>query len=228
MTSLRQLKLLGFALLALVATSAAAAPGAQAGTLTAGAYPATITQTSVAFNFFKTSYGLMTCWPSFHGELTEASEELTLTPTFKPLPVILTSCEQGGKVTHLNTNGCDFRVRAGEEVEEDVVAGTLDIVCPEGKMLDFEITGFSPACHLTVPPQENLTGVPGGFPAANGIFIADKTPNSVHVSINPGGIRYILSGGCPLTGEFTNGVYVGGATLIAKSGGMETTFSVDG
>ena len=229
MTSLRQLGVLGVALLALVAIGTTAASVAQAGTFTAGAYPATIASTSPpAFQFFITKLGFMTCQPSYHGELTAASEELTLTPTFNPLPVVNTSCERGGAVTHVNTNGCDFRLRAGEQVEEDVVAGTMDIVCPEGKSIEFEITGSGSPCYLTVPPQENLTGAPGGSPAANGIFFRNKTPNSVSLQINPGKIRYILSGGCPITGEFFDGTYSGGASLIAESEGEGTSFSVDG
>ncbi len=104
----------------------------------------------------------------------------------------------------------------------------MDIVCPEGKSIEYEITTSSYVCQLTVPPQENLAGVPGSNPTANGIRLTNQTPNSVHLQINPGGIRYILDTGCPITGEFANGVYSGSAPLTATSEGEGTSFSVDG
>src|SRR3954454_19491702 len=78
----RQLRLLGLAVLALVATSAFSATGPQAGLFTAGAFPATITGTSVGVHVLHTEIGNMTGAPTFHGVLEGPAEELTLVPTY--------------------------------------------------------------------------------------------------------------------------------------------------
>jgi hypothetical protein len=151
MHRLRTTKLLAAAALALVAIAAAGANGAQAGTFTAGQYPATITGTNVVPHTITTNLGAMECVPVFDGVLPAAGEELTLLPGYGP-------CSLGAKEVDVHLNGCDYVVHAGNTIGEDKVAGTMDIVCPEGNVIDFEVTSM-PVCHLTVPPQAGLNAL---------------------------------------------------------------------
>jgi hypothetical protein len=207
----RQLRLLGLAVLALVATGAISATGAQAGLFTAGAYPATITGSSVGAHILHTEIGNMACAPTFHGVLEGPAEELTLVPTYG------TSCEIGMKEVHVTNNGCDFKIHAGNTLEEDAVAGTMDIVCPEGNAMDFEITS-NPICHLTIPGQAGLSAL---------TYTNRTMAKDVDVDFSIGELVYRLDNNCSVVGNFANGTYGGTSTLKADNGGAATSFGVD-
>jgi hypothetical protein len=207
----RQLKLLGLAVLALIATSAITATGAQAGLFTAGAYPATVTGSSVGAHILHTEIGNMECKPTFDGVLEAPAAELTLVPAYA------TSCEIGMKEVHVTNNGCDFKLHAGETLEEDKVEGTMDIVCPEGKAMDFEITS-NPTCHLTIPGQAGLAGL---------TYTNRTMAKDVDLDFSIGGIAYRLDNNCAVVGNFANGTYGGISTLKADHEGGETSFGVD-
>lgn len=205
-----QIRLLGLALLALVATSAATATGAQAGTFTAGAYPATIHgKTSHQFAF---ALGLMECTVSYHGELAAASEEVTVTPSYE-------SCKHFGGSVDVAVNGCDTRLHAGKEIEAGFI-GTMDIVCPEGKAIDFNLTA-RPGCHLTIPSQEGLIGP-----------VLTNFPTQVDFDFNGGEAtwmepNYVLDSGCTAPGEYEGLRITGGIPLKAEHEGTETTIKVE-
>lgn len=207
----RQLKLLGLAVLALVATSAITATGAQAGLFTAGEYPATITGSIVAPHELGTELGVMECEPTLNGELAAVSEELTLNPSYG------NTCKLGMKEVDVHNNGCDFLVHAGATAGEGAVEGTLDIVCPENSVMDFEITS-NPICHLTIPPQAGLgTLTYTNHPAAK----------DVDLDFNIVELFYRLDNSCPAAGNHANGTYRGVSTLKADHEGGETSFGVD-
>lgn len=208
----RQLRVLGLALLALVAFGAFNAVGAQAGTFTAGAYPATVTGSAVGMHLLGTELGVMECAPTFDGELAAASEELTLTPTYG------TSCKLGAKEVHVTNNGCDFRLHAGNTLVEDRVAGTMDIICPEGMAIDFEITSM-PICHLTIPGQAGLSSL---------VFTNRTMAKDVDLDFGIVELVYHLGGNCPGgPATYANGTYGGTSTLTADNEGAATAFGVD-
>jgi hypothetical protein len=207
----RQLRLLGLVMLALGATGAISATGAQAGLFTAGAYPATITGSSVGVHILHTEIGNMACAPTFHGVLEGPAEELTLAPTYG------TSCEIGMKEVHVTNNGCDFRMHASNTLGEDAVAGTMDIVCPEGNAMDFEITS-NPICHLTVPGQASLSAL---------TYTNRTMAKDVDVDFNIVELVYRLDNNCSVVGNFANGTYGGTSTLKADHEGAATSFGVD-
>lgn len=211
MNTFRTIKLLALSALALIALGAVSATGAQAGTFTAGSYPATITGTSAAGSHeFSTQIGVIKCAPSFHGVLGAASELLTLNPNYG-------TCGIEGKVVHVNDNGCDFRLRAGATIEMDVVGGAMNIVCPDGAKIDFEITS-EPICHVTVPGQNEL----GPLRYTN-----DTEAEDVNLHFQIEGIFYELDMGCPVVGAFFGG-YKGTSTFKADAeGGAGTWFEVD-
>ncbi len=202
---------LGLAVVAMLAIAATAAPGAQAGEFTAGGYPATITGQNVNVQELTTELGTMECGVKFHGELAEASEDLTLTPAYG------TSCEIEGLQVHVSLNGCDYRFHAGATLAMDTVEGSMDVKCPEGNKIDFLITAMQ-NCHLTIPEQLGLGEV----------TYRDKTmAQDVEVELNIEGLDYELDAGCPVEGAFENGSYVGDSTLKADFEGMATPFTVD-
>lgn len=207
----RQLRLLGLALLALVASGAITATGAQAGLFTAGEYPATITGSSVGVHILHTEIGNMECEPTFDGVLEAPAAELTLIPTYA------TACEIGMSEVHVTNNGCDFKLHAGNTLAEDAVAGTMDIVCPEGNAMDFEITS-NPTCHLKIPGQAGLSAL---------TYTNRTMAKDVDVDFSIGGLVYRLDNNCPVVGNFANGTYGGTSTLKADHEGGETSFGVD-
>ena len=213
MKTSHRIRLLGLALLALVATSAVTATGAQASTITAGAYPATIHgKTSHLFAF---ALGLMECTGgvSYHGELTAASEELTVTPTYE-------GCKHFGGAVDVSVNGCSTRLHAGKKIEGGFI-GTMDFVCPEGKVMDFNLTA-RPGCHLTIIPQTGLIGP-----------VLTNFTTQVDFDFNNGEAtwmepKYILSSGCgAAAGEYEEMRITGGIPLKAEHEGTETTIKVE-
>src|SRR6476660_2509194 len=144
-----QMRLLGATVLALVATAAMVASAAQAGTFTAGAYPATLTGSAVGPQELTTELGTMNCAPTFHGEQAAAAGQVTLVPNYGA------GCTINGLEVDVFRNGCDFVLHAGNTLAMDEVSGWMDIVCPEGNHLDFVTTGMMP-CHLTIPAQEGI------------------------------------------------------------------------
>lgn len=212
MNAIRTIKLLALSALALVAIGAVSATGAQAGTFTAGAYPATITGSSASGSHeFTTQLGVMKCGPTFHGKMEAASGTLTVTPNYG------TGCSIGGKVVHVKNNGCDYRWHAGTTQEFDVVTGSMDIVCPGENKIDFEITSL-PICHVTVPAQNNLGML---------TYTNDTLAQDVNLDFGLEFVFYELDNGCSVVGAFGNGAYKGGSTLKADAGGAGTSFEVD-
>lgn len=213
MKTSHRIRLLGLTLLALVATSAVTATGAQASTITAGAYPATIHgKTSHLFAF---ALGIIECTAgvTYHGELAAASEEATVSPSYEP-------CKHFGGSVDVTVNGCDTRLHAGKKIEGGFI-GTADIVCPAGKTIDFNLTA-RPGCHLTIPPQEGLIGP-----------VFTNFPSEIAFDFNGGEAtwmepRYILDSGCGVyAGEYEGMHITGGIPLKAEHEGTETTIKVE-
>jgi hypothetical protein len=211
MNKSRQLRMLCAVMLAAVAT-AVVASAAQAGTFTAGAYPATLTGAAVGNHELTTELGTMNCAPTFHGEQAAAAAEVTLVPNYGA------GCTINGLAVDVFRNGCDFVLHAGNTLGMDEVAGSMDIVCPEGSHLDFAVTGMLP-CHLTIPAQEGI----GPIVYTDRTFVKD-----VDIDFNVVSILYGLHGaGCPVVGAFPNATYTGTSTLRADNEGMPTPNTVD-
>jgi hypothetical protein len=208
----RQLKLFGLAVLAVLAIGALPATGAQAGQFTAAEFPATITGQNVAGeHFLKTDLGVLVCSVTFHGNLEAASETLTIGPSYG------TGCKIAGIEVHVTNNGCDFLFRAGNTLGEDEVGGAMDISCPEGSAMDFEITSMM-VCHLTIPGQNGLAGL---------TYTDHTMSKDVDIDFGIEGIVYKMDAGCPVAGIRGNGTYTGTSTIKADHAGMGTGFSVD-
>lgn len=211
--TIRTIQLLALSALTFVAFAAASATGAQAGTFTASTYPANVYGTNMVPHKLVTNLGAMECAPFLEGQLAAASEQLTMTPAYG------TTCSLGATEVHVKVNGCDYLLHAGETTGEDTVAGSMDIVCPAGKAIDFEITSV-PICHLTVPGQMGL----------NALTFTNRTmAKDVDLDFALGELVYRLDEGCPGAGNYNNGSYGNGTTtmIAAKEGGMVIPFGVD-
>jgi len=210
MNTSRKLRSAGVALLAFCAVAAFGPAQSQAGEFTAAEFPATITGQNVAgFHVLTTELGVMFCNVSFHGSLPEAAGTLTITPNYG-------NCNIAGIETDVNTNGCDFLFHAGNTLEEHEVAGSMDIKCPEGAVIDFGITSMM-GCHLTVPAQNGLGAVK---------YTNQTMPLDADFDFNIAGLVYKLDAGCPAAGVHGNGEYFGTSTVKADHGGMGTGFGV--
>jgi hypothetical protein len=208
----QRIRLLCAVVLSLAATAVVSTSTAQAGTFTAGAYPATLTGSAVGAHELTTEMGTMNCAPTFHGEQAAASSEVTVVPNYGA------GCIINGLEVDVFLNGCDFVLHAGNTVAMDEVSGWMDIVCPEGNRLDFVATGMMP-CHLTIPAQEGI----------GPITYTDRTVvKDVDIDFNVVSILYGLHGaGCPVVGPFPNATYVGTSTLKADNEGVPVPNTVD-
>ncbi|HEX2391633.1 MAG TPA: hypothetical protein VHI77_01810 [Solirubrobacterales bacterium] len=212
MNTARKLRALGSSLLSLLAVGAVSASAAQAGEFEAGVYPATITGQNInGPHEITTELGVMGCAVNFEGELTEASEDLTLTPEFL-------NCVIAGNPVDVATNGCDFRINAGATLFMDMVEGSLDVICPEGNAITFGITvGGGEGCRMKVPEQLGL----GEVTLKNTTMAQD-----MDVVFNIEGMAYELGPNCPVAGAFANGEYAGESTLRAHNEAMGTPLGV--
>lgn len=172
---MRNLKILGLALVAVCATSVALASTAAADDFTAEVYPATVTGaldpgTDLVLG---TTAGTTTCTVvQEHGTLAGPATELTMTPVFQ-------NCVGSGFPGVFDMNGCDFvyRINGG-----GLTTGTMDIVCPVGQEITkTAIGGGTIKCTIHIPPQTGL----GGVTYANlGVFGSPTKEITVDVNIN--------------------------------------------
>jgi hypothetical protein len=163
---IRNLKVLGLALVAVFAFSAMAASGAMAqeGKLTsANKNPFTLTGTEVAGNenAFTGAFGVTVRCPGStyaghkvkntpHELVPNGATETTVTPTYKECK------DANGDPRTVSMNGCDFVLyHATTVTPPNVYSITADIVCPVGKTIT--VTGGS--CAIAVGSQTGLTGL---------------------------------------------------------------------
>jgi len=162
---IRNLKALGLALAAALALGAVVASTASAKfdseiehTLISGEQPAGAPHT------LKVEAGVVTCKTAkFSGTSVGAntgtswtSDDLTITPEYGGCTAVVLGVEHA---TDVRTNGCTYTFTAGETFEgETKVHGTTDIVCPAGKVIEWEITTPN-VCNITIAAQPDVEGV---------------------------------------------------------------------
>ena len=202
---IRNLKVLGLAIAAVMAMSAMMASAASAvPQFTASAYPATVTGSNTkGSEVFTTEGGKVECDSHFVSHsLSGASSTLTVTPTY-------TNCEAWGLPATVQTEGCTYVLHATEKVSSGVYNNHVDIVCPSGKSIKITTT----ICIVEVKGQNGLTTV--------------KTTNSggsVTVEPNVSSVAYTVTAdrwACPFggTGNKTDGKYTGHVVVSRVGGG---------
>jgi triacylglycerol lipase len=142
----RTVRILAAVLVAASAFSAAAASTASAKAFHAGGYTAELKaqQEGSEGNTFTAEGGLaVKCkTATLTGELSEAKEEIELTPTYS-------ECTAAGMTATIVLEGCKYRLSAN--------ANDLDIVCPAGKSI--KVTALSGQCEALIGSQNNLSSV---------------------------------------------------------------------
>lgn len=203
---MRNIKILGLALVAMFSMSAVMAMSASADTLTAGAYPATLTGTAEPefTDQFKTTAGTVKC-PDAHydGTITgpvTTSGKVVFTPTYS-------NCTGFGFPAVVDHNRCnyEFKVLAG-------TTGTVNLECTSPD--EITITAISAGvtkCTVHVPSQ---TDIPGTIKYTN-------IASGITLEVNLTGIKYTHTAGtgigaCP-NGSATNGTLEAKATVAAST-----------
>jgi hypothetical protein len=203
---IRKFKALGLAMVAVLALSAIGASTAQA-QFTATSYPTTVTATSALGNdVITTEGGSVECASHFVGTLTEASNSLTLTPTY-------TGCKAFGFLSAtVSTNGCTYKW-----TRISVISAGFDITCPLNK----QITIVAGTCEVDILPQSGLLNVT----ISNRLLDIDARLNLSGITYNVTKDGFL----CPFngTGHKTGAKYVQSVALTYSPLGGGVGFSVD-
>ena len=217
-----KLRALGLALGALLVLGAMAASAASAKfdsevehTLISGDQPAGKPHT------FTVNAGTTTCKVAkFSGTSVGAftgtswtSEDLAITPEYRECPTIVLGESHD---THVKTNGCIYTFHAGETTEAGTkVDGSTDIVCPAGKVVEWEITGAN-ICKITFPPQNNVAGITYHNTGTGATRDVDWIISITTLTYTQDGI-FCPGNNFMTPTTFTNGKYSGEVTLVGTN-----------
>jgi hypothetical protein len=199
----RKLKTIGPAILAIFAMSAFLAPAAQA-QFTASSYPTTaVANSAIGNDDFKTEAGSVECAADFVGTLTEASNTLTLEPTY-------TNCKAFGFTeASMNMNGCAYVFHRWS-----LLISHVTIECSGGKIL---IKAGN--CEVQIGEQGPLSSIS-----------LSNNGNHIQVAFNLANIAYAVTKDgflCPFggTGNKTGGTYTQNesVTLYPITGGYQVS-----
>jgi len=206
---MRNLKILGLALVAMLAMSAVAASMASADTFTAEKYPVTITgdqdgQTDV----FTTTAGTVSCKKATYvGTVAAASKEASATPTYS-------ECTGLGFPVTIDTNGCSYKFTMTDVVTDASTTARVDIVCPGTEEITVTAkSGATTKCIIHIPPQTTLSHVE----LSN---IGTGTTREITGNITISGIKYTHTAGTGVGactgGSASNGSYAGRVRLTGE------------
>jgi len=168
---IRNLKVLGLALVAVFAMSAVAASAASAanGVLTSTG-PVTLVGDEDGTNALTgANGGVVTCSGSTVAGhkvgttelIPSGSGEATLTPNYVNC---LTALSGTNHKTTVTLNGCDYKLTIGATTAGGGYSVTADLVCPATKDVQVEVYPFAGSelggvvCTITIQPQTGLTG----------------------------------------------------------------------
>jgi hypothetical protein len=192
---IRNLKMLGLAALAVCAFGAFSAASASAAEFHSSVEHSVLDGSQIGTDVFTTNAGTVSC-----SEANYVGTQTAKTTTTQSALATYSGCTAFGFASvPIHVNGCEYLFHAASP-------NTVDIVCPEGKVI--EVTG--PNCTVTVGSQTGKTAV---------TFTTEgKSPKrDVKVTVNLTGINYTQHGKgfFPCTsGSFTNGTYKGETTVI--------------
>jgi hypothetical protein len=200
---MRNLKILGLALVAVFAMSSVAASMAAADQFTAEAYPTVLTgktDPGAAADLFTTTTGNVNCKSStYTGTVSAATTTVSMLPSYA-------ECTAFGFPAVIDVNGCTylFHVMGGSSTEGDV-----DLECTGGNQVTVTAIGAGTTkCTVHVGSQADITGTVKYINTGSG------TTREVTLEVDIGGIDYSHTKGTGLgactAGSATNG------SLVAK------------
>ena len=208
---MRNLKILGLALVAMFAMSAVGASMASADELTSELNQAVQMHGEKHPNFtdvFETTAGNTQCSSvTYHiGTVTVPPTTIRATPTYS-------GCTSSGIPAVIDTNGCHFlfHVTGGSSTVGDVT-----VECPSGKDITVTVSlAGTIKCTVHVPPQ-TLTGDPVTY-----TNIGSGTTREITVDVNAHGIQYTHTAGTGIgactTGSGVTGAFKGKGILTANN-----------
>lgn len=152
-----------------------------------------------------TEAGTWTCDHTVHGELSQASQTLTLKPTF-------TNCTWNGFPGSVAVEGCDYLYHVTTRVAADKYRAHMDIVCPEGKSI--KVTAAT--CKFEIPGQTGLTTVD-----FDDMTTSPQSLNDLTITDTAAGTTYKVTQdgfGCPFsgTGHKTGAEFISHQPLTLK------------
>jgi hypothetical protein len=220
----RKLKALGVALAALLALGAVAASSALAveGSLTPGAFPATITASQIGTNtitFGSAAARIVSC-TTVHADSTSvtsaAASEIVLHPEYSGC-----TTSPGGGVATISTTGCDLTFTFTTRLTATSGEGSFKL---EGASCDLSILTFSTSdskvCEYTVPNQNAVGNILWTSSASD----VTLSLNSIQVSANVlFGAAFVCGASA---GNTTIGKLKGEDTVIAEVGGVATSLII--
>jgi len=209
---MRNIKILGLALVAMFSMSAVMAVSASADTLTASSYPAVLTGTADEENGFKdtftTTAGTVKCpdthydGPTITGPLNGTTTKVIVTPTYPAA-----GCTGFGFPATIHHGNCnyEFKVLAG-------TAGTVNLECSSGELTITAIGAGTTKCTVHVPSQTDIPGT---------ISYKNVAGGKITVEANLTGLIYKHTAGtgvgaCP-NGSAVNGTFTAKAFISAQT-----------
>ena len=199
---MRNLKILGLALIAMLSMSAVAASMASADELTAENYPATLKgsldEVAVPDKFLTTTGPVSCKQANYDGTISGPTTTVEVTPTYN-------ECTAFGFPAVIDHGNCKYLFH----IVKNTTEGDVDLVCTSGELTVTAIGAGTPKCIVHVPPQSDITGT------VKYSRIGAGTTQEITVVANLTGIDYTHTqgtgvGSCP-SGSATNG------TLEAKA-----------
>ena len=196
---MQRLKAIGLAFVATLILSAVPVSAASGEAFQAAEYTAEVSgqqegSQTLTLDSLAVSCSVMT----LSGELTEAQEELELTPTYS-------ECTSGGESATIAMEGCKYLL--------DANASDLDIVCSAEETI--VVTARGGNCEAEISGQSGRTTVTHTN--------LEGPPDAISLNANVGSIKYKKikdAGACPFsgTGEKENGTLTGLAVLSGSIG----------
>lgn len=199
---MRNVKVLGLALVAMFAMSAATATAASADDFTAEKYPATLTGSNTTANDqLVLTTGIVNCKKStYTATVSAATTSVSVTPSYS-------ECTAFGFPSAIDTNGCKyiFNVGAG-------TTGDADISCEAGKSITFTAIGAGTVkCTIHITSQSYIAGAVTYSNTGSG------TTREMGIEVSLSGIDYSHTKGTGIgactAGSATNGT-VSAAALV--------------
>lgn len=192
-------KVVGLALVVVLAAMAASAAAASAAEFNAAESPAKVNATNEGAHVFTAGIvGSISCKKAtFTGQkfVVVPTKEVTVTPTYS-------ECTFLGVPTVVNTNECDYTFT--EPTGTGPFTGKVDVGCPTGKAIEFEAL----SCRVKVGAQTGLGTV----------TYTNQTNGTVKVAAKVSGITYTSEGACNgLPGVHSDGTYEGTAIATGEN-----------
>lgn len=215
---MRNLKVLGLALVAVLAMSSVVASMASADSFTGETGTVVLTGSQEGNDIFTLTGGSITCKEAkLVGTSTAISSTVTITPTYPEKTVGgEQNCTALGLPGVIHANGCTYLLHIGAGTE-----GTLDINCPAGKELT--VTAGAPPtirCTIHIGSQAGLTKVTFSN-TGSGVtreLLVETAVSTLKYSHTKG-----TGLGACTPGSATNGGYTGKARITGErdNGGTE-------